>query len=91
MVARIGGDEFAILLYDCESPEYANHIADKILMALKDPIRICEQQPCIISVSIGISLFPQHGSTPDDLLREADEAMYSIKKQGKGDKLLSHA
>jgi diguanylate cyclase (GGDEF)-like protein len=81
-VARIGGDEFAMIVPSLDSPESAAHLAERIIAALARPF-IIDQEMATIGVSIGISLFPQHGATVDALLRKADEALYEAKDCGR--------
>lgn len=81
-VARIGGDEFLIILSDMSSRETIETVAKKILRRLAEPLYLKEGIVGIGS-SIGISLFPDVSESPADLIREADKAMYSIKKSGK--------
>jgi diguanylate cyclase (GGDEF)-like protein/PAS domain S-box-containing protein len=81
-VARIGGDEFVIVLGQIEEEIAPAKIAKKIIKTLTRPIRLDEQE-VNISASIGISLYPKHGETPDELISKADKAMYAIKHKGK--------
>jgi len=80
-MARLGGDEFAILLEDTEEISASIRVADRIVEALKEPFAL-QQQEVFISASIGIASFT--GDTPDELLRNADIAMYIAKSAGKG-------
>ena len=81
-VSRQGGDEFAILIPDNQSPGQAALTAAKILAALADPYRI-GQHELRITGSIGISLFPYDGEDATTLLKNADTAMYIAKEQGR--------
>lgn len=81
-VARIGGDEFVILLGDLEKPEVADLIVRQISKKLADPILI-EQQMIYTTASLGISLYPNDGSDGKVLLLNADQAMYAAKAQGR--------
>lgn len=81
-VARIGGDEFIILLNDLESKIKAIYIAERILESLKLPI-IIEERNIVISASIGIAFNSQNNEEADDIIRNADLAMYKAKEQGK--------
>jgi diguanylate cyclase (GGDEF)-like protein/PAS domain S-box-containing protein len=81
VVARLGGDEFAILLNDVQDAADAALVAQRILDKLESPFRICERQ-VFASVSIGIAL-SSTGHTPEELLRNADTAMYNAKAKGK--------
>ena len=80
-VARLGGDEFVILLENIESSGSATSVAEKIRQSLNQPFDL-DGQRIDVMPSIGIALFPQHGDDEKQLLRHADEAMYSGKKQG---------
>lgn len=82
LLARLGGDEFAFVCEGIRVPEDAAAIAEKILRALEKPYLV-EGQAMNISGSIGISLYPEDGGEPKDLLRCADAAMYRVKGQGK--------
>jgi diguanylate cyclase (GGDEF)-like protein len=81
-IARIGGDEFVILLQDITQPEAAGGIAEKILSVLSDPFCI-EGQDQYMSTSIGISLYPNDGQDLRTLMAHADSAMYHAKKIGR--------
>ncbi|WP_413651606.1 diguanylate cyclase domain-containing protein [Pantoea sp. B65] len=83
LVARFGGDEFAIMLTNAESGEQAAQVARHIMAAMLQPI-ILPQGGCVQqSLSIGIALGPRH-SSPQALLAQADAAMYHIKQLGGG-------
>ena len=78
-VARIGGDEFAILLPTASHMDGATVAARKIVAALKQPFEIDDRQ-FEIGVSQGIALFPEHGNEADSLMYAADTAMYEAKR-----------
>ncbi|BCT67940.1 GGDEF domain-containing protein [Nitrosospira sp. NRS527] len=78
-VARMGGDEFVVLLENIELPEHASNVAKKIRSVISQPIKIESCSLCILP-SIGIALYPDHGEEAHQLLRHADEAMYLEKK-----------
>ncbi|MBF0255942.1 MAG: diguanylate cyclase [Gammaproteobacteria bacterium] len=78
LVARIGGDEFAVVCGHLSDSSPIERIAGKIIEAVSQPFFINGNE-CRIGVSIGISLFPHHAWESEDLLRLADEAMYGIK------------
>ncbi len=82
-VGRLGGDEFIVILNDPESAQQAEHIANKLIVELSREFVVGEVAACI-SASIGVSLYPNHGSTPDALLLSADRAMYQVKSGGRG-------
>lgn len=78
-VARYGGDEFVILLTRCASYGEALAVADDIIERLRDP-RSINEHPLFISMSIGISLYPQDGADAQCLITSADAAMYRDKR-----------
>jgi diguanylate cyclase (GGDEF)-like protein/PAS domain S-box-containing protein len=92
MVARLGGDEFVILLENIAHPEDAARIAETIVADLSKPFHLLKtnnihselSQKVRIGASIGISLFPQHGDSPETLLDNADIALYKAKDEGRG-------
>lgn len=77
-VARLGGDEFVILLNDLSGQRSAEDVARKILRLLRTPYYLSAQET-VISASIGIALFPEHGTNKTTLLEKADAAMYKAK------------
>jgi diguanylate cyclase (GGDEF)-like protein/PAS domain S-box-containing protein len=79
-VARWGGDEFSVILADVRSPRGVAHAEERITTALRPPIALPGTE-LTITVSIGVSLFPDDGTLPDELLRRADRAMYRNKIQ----------
>ncbi len=81
-VGRTGGDEFTILLADIASPADAGMVAQKILNHLREPIEI-SGQPLVVTTSIGITVLPSDGLDPNELLRNADLAMYKAKERGR--------
>ncbi|WP_100331375.1 putative bifunctional diguanylate cyclase/phosphodiesterase [Bacillus xiapuensis] len=82
LLARIGGDEFAITLANINHPREAFTLAGRIIEVLSVPFWI-QQQETYMSTSIGISFFPEDGANFDELLRSADKAMYKAKQQGR--------
>ncbi len=83
-VARLGGDEFTVLLEDIAHQEDAARVAKEIIDDLSEPWLLPHCGEVKIGVSIGISLYPQHGDTPETLLQQADTALYLAKAQGRG-------
>jgi diguanylate cyclase (GGDEF)-like protein/PAS domain S-box-containing protein len=81
-VARIGGDEFSVLLPSIVTPQDAGNVAEKIRSGLNRPFITPEGVTLAISCSIGIALYPEHGDKERDLLHAADKAMYRAKKGG---------
>lgn len=84
VVARLGGDEFIVLLEDITHPENAARIAEAIVADLSKPFQLIQSDEVRIGVSIGISLYPQHGDSPEILMNSADAALYQAKDQGRG-------
>lgn len=82
-VARLGGDEFVLIIEDISDFRDAATVAQKILGRFAEPFLLSDQ-PTRVSTSIGISLYPSDGMDAEMLLRQADEAMYCAKKQGRG-------
>lgn len=82
-IARIGGDEFVILLEDIVSPENCKTVAEKIINLLSNTFDI-SSQPVHISTSVGISLYPNDGTQWQVLLKNADISMYHAKANGTG-------
>jgi len=82
-VARLGGDEFTVILRNVADPDSARAVAERIIESLKLPVNIGGRDHYICA-SIGITLFPDDGSTIDDLMRNADTAMYRAKDLGRG-------
>ena len=82
MVARLGGDEFAVVVRDGSNPDTVRMIADRILVAVAQPIRVGSREH-VISASVGITLFPGDGQTLEEVLKHADIAMYRGKEGGR--------
>jgi diguanylate cyclase (GGDEF)-like protein/PAS domain S-box-containing protein len=82
-VARLGGDEFTIVLENLDQPSDADRVAREIIMAFEAPLVLDDRQEVVISPSIGISLYPDHGQVPTELLKQADTAMYQAKAAGR--------
>ena len=83
-VARIGGDEFVVVLEDLSSPEGAEVVARAMIERLQRPFVLAEQHEVHIGCSIGIAMFPQDGLDAETLLRHADAALYEAKRAGRG-------
>lgn len=79
-VARLGGDEFVVLQPDAGSPGVGGTVADKLIEALAKPFEVDSTQ-VRIGASIGISVYPQDATDPDQLLRRADLALYKAKAE----------
>ncbi|HET9912800.1 MAG TPA: EAL domain-containing protein [Anaerolineales bacterium] len=82
-VARLGGDEFVILLEDIQDPVDITRIANRVQTSLASPCDL-EGHKVFVSVSMGIVLNAADGEQPEDVLRDADIAMYRAKGQGRG-------
>jgi diguanylate cyclase (GGDEF)-like protein/PAS domain S-box-containing protein len=82
-VARFGGDEFAVLLESGTMPEAAQEVAERIIEALTPTFRV-RTNDYVVRASIGIAVAQRNQDTPEDLLRDADLAMYVAKRNGKG-------
>ncbi len=82
-VARLGGDEFTVVLENLDQPGDADKVAREIIMAFEAPLVLDDRQEVVISPSIGISLYPDHGQVPTELLKQADTAMYQAKAAGR--------
>jgi diguanylate cyclase (GGDEF)-like protein/PAS domain S-box-containing protein len=82
IVARLGGDEFTVLLNDLQSLENTRDVVDRIENSLKKPFRLSERE-VVISASIGIALSSPGYTKPEELMRDADTAMYHAKAGGK--------
>ena len=81
-LARLGGDEFAILLNAIGDPQQANAIAFRIQKALSDPFPVAGRE-VFTSASIGIAFGLSHYDNPEEIMRDADTAMYHAKSRGK--------
>lgn len=81
VLARVGGDEF-VLLIPATSSEIAERIAGRIVKAIEKPFNIAEYE-LMVSISIGIALYPPHGSDGRDMMFNADVAMYHTKNNGR--------
>lgn len=85
-VGRVGGDEFVVLLDNISQAEHALIVAEKIRSALNQPFELPGNR-LHISTSIGVAVHPRHGDDNRQLMRLADDAMYSAKKHG-GNRLM---
>jgi diguanylate cyclase (GGDEF)-like protein len=86
-VGRLGGDEFLAILPQT-SLEGAVGVAEKLREALREPYTL-EGAQCSLTVSVGVSLFPDHGDDPEALQRAADAALYRAKREGKNRTLVA--
>lgn len=81
-IARLGGDEFTILLSDFDKAEEISEIMAKLFEVLRSPLQI-KGSEFFVTTSIGVSVYPDNGDTPEILLRNADTAMYRAKEKGR--------
>jgi diguanylate cyclase (GGDEF)-like protein/PAS domain S-box-containing protein len=81
-VARMGGDEFTVILSDIATREEAEAVAGKIVAAIAPPFLLGDQKESVaVGVSIGVALYPQDAADADGLVKAADTAMYEAKKK----------
>lgn len=83
IISRLGGDEFTVYIENISSPEELERIANQLRKAIKHPFEI-DSIKLEVDSSIGIALYPQHGTDSHELLRSADVAMYTAKSNGGG-------
>ena len=88
-MARLGGDEFTVVIKDPLSLDIAMDVANRVLQRISEPYQMNDLD-LSISASIGVSMSYPKGDQPEDLLREADDAMYQAKSSGKS-KIHMHA
>lgn len=81
-VARLGGDEFTVIVEDTSGERDAAAVAHRIIHSLSEPF-VHKNEELFISSSVGIALYPQNGETAEELLKNADLAMYNVKMSGK--------
>ncbi|WP_333805549.1 diguanylate cyclase domain-containing protein [Sulfurospirillum sp.] len=81
-VARFGGDEFIILVDDISEEKSLAYIAEKLVKAIQQPMRV-RNLDISVTTSIGISLFPNHGTDFNQLIKNADLALYAAKAEGR--------
>ncbi len=82
-ICRLGGDEFVVLLEEINHPEAAARVANLIIDTLNEAWQLSGGQEARIGASVGIALFPEHGSAPDELIQHADTALYQAKNEGR--------
>lgn len=83
VVARVGGDEFAIALIDPSGPAEASHVGERVLRALEQPMPLGAGLSVVVGCSIGIALFPGDGQDGESVLHHADLALYAAKRGGR--------
>ncbi len=84
LVARLGGDEFVVLLTNISETTLVAQYAATLIKALSKEVNMCAH-PFFLSVSIGIACYPRHGTEVDEILKNADTALYAAKNAGKND------
>jgi len=82
-VARLGGDEFMILVPEPRDEEEAQELATRVIQSVSTPLQVAGHQ-VLVTPSVGIALFPEHGQTHEALAKNADLAMYFAKRIGPG-------
>ncbi len=84
VVARVGGDEFVVLLANCNDLDIVSHVAERIISRLEEPMHF-EGKPCRISASIGTTISTFYDAlVPEQILSDADKATYVSKHEGRG-------
>ena len=84
-IARMGGDEFTVIINDISFRRSAAIVADKVIASLSEPFMLPENLSHV-GASIGIAIYPDDGEEAEVLLNRADAAMYSVKRRGKNDR-----
>ena len=82
LVARLGGDEFTVLLADTRSPADTSQVARRLIARIAEPFTVGRHE-LFVTASIGLSVCPNDGDDAEQLLRQADAAMYEAKRNGK--------
>jgi diguanylate cyclase (GGDEF)-like protein/PAS domain S-box-containing protein len=82
LVGRFGGDEFVVVLPDVASRQDVEEVARKLLQLIEEPVDI-DGRSIGVTPSLGVAMFPEHGGTPEDLIKHADAAMYLAKSRGR--------
>jgi diguanylate cyclase (GGDEF)-like protein/PAS domain S-box-containing protein len=83
VVARMGGDEFAVVLSDVDGRGTVERVIEALLVALAEPVTL-QDEVAYVSASVGVTLFPNDGDTIEALLKNADQALYAAKDAGRG-------
>jgi diguanylate cyclase (GGDEF)-like protein/PAS domain S-box-containing protein len=83
-LARLGGDEFVILLESLKDVQDAANIAQALIERIKEPIYLSSGREVYVGASVGISIFPDDGTSAEQLIRNADTAMYQAKESNRG-------
>lgn len=84
LVGRLGGDEFVVIRHDCgQDPALLESLAADLVQLVGQPIGLANGVEVRVGISIGLAVYPRHGSLRQALLHQADEAMYAVKRGGK--------
>ncbi|MBF0127375.1 MAG: diguanylate cyclase, partial [Magnetococcales bacterium] len=83
VVFRLGGDEFAALLPECAGGELARLLGERLIQEVARPYQL-KDHDCVIGVSVGVSLYPDHADSLETLLKNADLSLYAAKDAGRG-------
>ncbi|WP_404417753.1 putative bifunctional diguanylate cyclase/phosphodiesterase [Marinospirillum sp.] len=83
LLARLGGDEFLLAMEGIHQPEELYRLAAEVLEVIREPFDLGEGQQIWLTASIGTSLYPQDAASAEDLLRNADAALYQAKDEGR--------
>lgn len=81
--SRLGGDEFTVVLEDLHEPQDAAWVANDLLALVREPFQLATAGEVSVGTSIGIAIYPEHGSTEQELLQQADAALYRAKADGR--------
>lgn len=84
MLARWGGDEFVFVHRASEASEAAEAVGERLRRSISTAIVVGGGETVNVGATIGIAVYPDHGATPDELIRAADMAMYTAKQDGRG-------
>lgn len=82
LLARMSGDKFTVLLLDCENTGCLTQFSERLLAEMREPV-VSPVQPLHLTVSLGVALYPQHGTGSAALLKNAEIAMYQAKSKGR--------
>ncbi|MGY4517335.1 EAL domain-containing protein [Lysobacter sp. HA18] len=83
VVARLGGDEFAVIMHGIDGNEAPVRLAQRLIEALREPVRVADKE-LFSGVSVGIAVSSEAYTSPEELLRDADIAMYRVKEKARG-------
>jgi diguanylate cyclase (GGDEF)-like protein/PAS domain S-box-containing protein len=84
IAARFGGDEFVVMLKDVEDEQHVITMVERMLTQFQNPIKVAGQD-FMLTCSIGVAHYPAHGESPEELIKNADTALYYVKERGKND------